>query len=259
MPHYKAPFLFLFQSTPSARRATDRACKLLCNIPISIHALREESDGFCGTISSISWEFQSTPSARRATLASWFSSLHASLFQSTPSARRATVWYRSNTKQEVISIHALREESDCLRPAGERTRKRISIHALREESDSISKSPFTFVDDFNPRPPRGERPRDLCGCVLHGIDFNPRPPRGERPEPHRPQRDVPLHFNPRPPRGERPIPQVLPALLFAISIHALCEESDRRLSSHSCRTGNFNPRPPRGERRSLDGLTVTGV
>ena len=132
-----------------------------------------------------------------------------------------------------ISIHALREESDCLRPAGERTRKRISIHALREESDSISKSPFTFVDDFNPRPPRGERPRDLCGCVLHGIDFNPRPP-----------------------RGERPIPQVLPALLFAISIHALREESDRRLSSHSCRTGNFNPRPPRGERHQFPRIRL---
>ena len=142
MPHYKAPFLFLFQSTPSARRATDRACKLLCNIPISIHALREEGDGKAPKMLLFSARFQSTPSARRAT-------------------------------------------------------------------DSVGQ--------FQ---------------AFHG------------------------NFNPRPPRGERPIPQVLPALLFAISIHALREESDRRLSSHSCRTGNFNPRPPRGERHQFPRIRL---
>ncbi len=59
-----------------------------------------------------------------------------SIFLSTPSARRATVWYRSNTKQEVISIHALCEEGDpgfqrCAHYPG------ISIHALCEEGDLL--------------------------------------------------------------------------------------------------------------------------
>ena len=56
-------------------------------------------------------------------------------FQSTPSARRATVM----TDREY-------RVSD------------ISIHALREESDYCGQSCPRYQRDFNPRPPRGERP-----------------------------------------------------------------------------------------------------
>ena len=56
------------------------------------------------------------------------------LFQSTPSARRATqTGKRAHRKPE------------------------ISIHALREESDLTYNVQAGAVDDFNPRPPRGER------------------------------------------------------------------------------------------------------
>ena len=60
-----------------------------------------------------------------------------------------------------ISIHALREESDmetaivCTKATG------ISIHALREESDDVLLTLFFPCTDFNPRPPRGERPGSL--------------------------------------------------------------------------------------------------
>ena len=122
-----------FQSTPSARRATDRACKLLCNIPISIHALREEGDPFrfqaaCQTgnfnprpprggrhaLKERPFpviEFQSTPSARRATVTD-DTSTTTTVFQSTPSARRATGHFVAYIPASWISIHALREESD---------------------------------------------------------------------------------------------------------------------------------------------------
>ena len=56
-------------------------------------------------------------------------------FQSTPSARRATGDLSELAASIKISIHALREESDA--------------HSLRCRKDS---------EDFNPRPPRGERP-----------------------------------------------------------------------------------------------------
>ena len=78
-----------FQSTPSARRATDKASPVVRMPLISIHALREESDLFSRLYLSIK-----------------------ALFQSTPSARRATLIVGDVNIQFPISIHALREESD---------------------------------------------------------------------------------------------------------------------------------------------------
>ena len=81
-------FICIFQSTPSARRAT-RIRNKITNTK----------------------KFQSTPSARRATdrLAGRSSER---LFQSTPSARRATRQNCYDSKKDYISIHALREEGD---------------------------------------------------------------------------------------------------------------------------------------------------
>ena len=128
--------------------------------------------------------FQSTLSVRRATC-SYFTTLTMLIFQSTLSVRRATRLLVSSRIQFLISIHALREESDnglCfkLNP------HRISIHALREESDGYSRR-FTiylvifqstlsvrratilmfyfriWLRDFNPRSPWGERPINHAG------------------------------------------------------------------------------------------------
>ena len=56
-----------FQSTPSARRATERASQAKQDTEISIHALREESDCTPSLKVDPHTRFQSTPSARRAT------------------------------------------------------------------------------------------------------------------------------------------------------------------------------------------------
>ena len=169
-----------FQSTPSARRATQthgvlrplpfvdfnprppRGERRKGRVPgisgnvISIHALREESDWAIPTAKLTPVVFQSTPSARRATCNSGL--LHfRQKFQSTPSARRATPGRAYFIPAERISIHALREESDMGQmcrssrslqfqstPSARRAtdvvelvqkHEGISIHALREESD----------------------------------------------------------------------------------------------------------------------------
>ena len=59
-----------------------------------------------------------------------------------------------------ISIHALREESDNRHDSAAQAHILISIHALREESDRQAQVAECRLSDFNPRPPRGERP---CG------------------------------------------------------------------------------------------------
>ena len=56
-------------------------------------------------------------------------------FQSTLSVRRATPDGRETGLEIVISIHALREESDLTALRNPFIEGKISIHALREESD----------------------------------------------------------------------------------------------------------------------------
>ena len=152
---YTTPVTFL--STPSARRATPTAARPIRHPPyfyprpprggrpaagltitastkISIHALREEGDGFWAAQRLSTTVFLSTPSARRATSYASASKscehdfyprpprggrlrvdkdkLDAMQFLSTPSARRATGTVRVHLPGLQISIHALREEGD---------------------------------------------------------------------------------------------------------------------------------------------------
>ena len=73
-------------------------------------------------------------------------------FQSTLSVRRATGVGLHGAHLLVISIHALREESDVQRP-GTITVNGISIHALREESDFHWTCRPIWLRHFNPRSP----------------------------------------------------------------------------------------------------------
>ena len=150
-----------------------------CSTDISIHALREESDSCVTPFNYRGTLFQSTPSARRATrfpaalpavarnfnprpprgerLSVTVALVTLLVFQSTPSARRATIYQRVQHHFVHISIHALREESDRVHLSHGHHYQPISIHALREESDIFVVHLLVLPDDFNPRPPRGER------------------------------------------------------------------------------------------------------
>ena len=101
-----------FLSTPSARRATAIGERQDVKRLISIHALREEGDNRLHSLRAEGARFLSTPSARRATQ---------------PEGDRR--------HHEAISIHALREEGDRAALRLLHPRRPISIHALREEGD----------------------------------------------------------------------------------------------------------------------------
>ena len=53
----------------------------------------------------------------------------------------------------IISIHALRKESDVGEPLHDRFGGIISIHALRKESDTSKLARKRGVTNFNPRSP----------------------------------------------------------------------------------------------------------
>ena len=101
----------------------------------------------------------------------------------------------------------------------------ISIHAPREGGDVPADAGRRAEEKhFNPRPPRGGRPRHVISTVV-----------GE-------------HFNPRPPRGGRRVGQavVLPLLRFQSTPPARgATAAGGRLQALS---RDFNPRPPRGGR-----------
>ena len=146
-------------------------------------------------------------------------------FLSTPSVRRATASQVRPPKLLDISIHALREEGDCLivrqrGPAQDFYPRPPRGGRLQTSCDSSQ------ATNFYPRPPRGGRPRQPIVMRFHGY-FYPRPPRGGR-------RSAPLfrpssrnYFYPRPPRGGRRQARSGRQVAQDISIHALREEGDR--------------------------------
>ena len=126
----------VFQSTPSARRATMSTGEADTMEKISIHALREEGDsGKMLTPGLISISIHAlreegdhhgaghlrqpenfNPRPPRGGRLPQFAHLgEQPVFQSTPSARRATTMERDIYASQKISIHALREEGDYFR------------------------------------------------------------------------------------------------------------------------------------------------
>ena len=123
----------LFQSTPSARRATLLLLGGSGAAHISIHALREEGDSpLAPRTAAFPYFNPRPPRGGRHKDANAHNALFE--FQSTPSARRATRSRPAAVPANIISIHALREEGDGRQDRGGPGQV-ISIHALREEGD----------------------------------------------------------------------------------------------------------------------------
>ena len=147
----------IFQSTPSARRATHQSA--FCRERRRNFNPRPPRGGRpgCNAGHNLSDVFQSTPSARRATLHFPYSgdtsciSIHA-LREEGDAAAGFKV-----TAGAGISIHALREEGDGTGSDEETFGYQISIHALREEGDCRIRQREDWTTNFNPRPPRGGR------------------------------------------------------------------------------------------------------
>ena len=133
----RSSHIWVFLSTPSARRATGHDLGAGQGVLISIHALREEGDRLCpcpGVVFTISIHAL----REEGDFPSFWQAVRFLGFLSTPSARRATA-----------------------QPRATAARGAISIHALREEGDSGCKCHFCTRDNFYPRPPRGGRPKGI--------------------------------------------------------------------------------------------------
>ena len=78
---------------------------------ISIHALRVESDNATQVLSPIPKRFN--PRSPRGERLGFIDTLLPTVFQSTLSAWRATQKWNPLLQMLIISIHALRVESDC--------------------------------------------------------------------------------------------------------------------------------------------------
>ncbi len=212
----------MFQSTPSARRATHARHAVAVVLLVSIHALRTEGDfrssrGSTGTV-----RFNPRPPHGGAPL--WLHvSAHPNEFQSTPSARGRPITTGRPSAPHEISIHALRTEggvdqpsihnvatlfqstpsarraTDCCSKSS--TSCRVSIHALRTEGDESLIASGEILDvSIHALRTEGDN-RHVCH---HGTitRFNPRPPHGGRRR--RWRRCLPrTSFNPRPPHGGR--------------------------------------------------------
>ena len=109
-----APFL----STPSARRATDSFSINTVNIPISIHALREEGDLLGARVEFLDEEFLSTPSARRATAKTETKSLFSNkLYNILHEFRRALIYngsknYPNHAKRLENPVRRCRKDAE---------------------------------------------------------------------------------------------------------------------------------------------------
>ena len=104
----------LFLSTPSARRATQDFTEAPQTLAISIHALREEGDARTRAIMCLTFTFLSTPSARRATTAYQRQTCSDTDFYPRPPRGGRPLALSLEPCDQLISIHALREEGDAL-------------------------------------------------------------------------------------------------------------------------------------------------
>ena len=76
----------------------------------------------------------------------------------------------------TISIHAPREGGDLNISVLKLVIITISIHAPREGGDCGKRAAFSISYDFNPRPPRGGRPRMNCMKSERKRSFQSTPP-----------------------------------------------------------------------------------
>ena len=148
-------------------------------VVISIHAPREGGDVYKEYSRNGLQKFQSTPPARGATFGGALM-VSVFLFQSTPPARGATQMLLMWQLLIKISIHAPREGGDE-HAISSISGFFISIHAPREGGDGVVLLSFLSCSVFQSTPPARGATLDNKSQSTAEKNFNPRPPRGGRP------------------------------------------------------------------------------
>jgi len=147
-----------------------------------------------------------------------------------------------------ISIHAPREGCDRRRHCVW-VKAWISIHAPREGCDTCVRSALSRRLHFNPRTPRGVRPRGFQVWRWTVGNFNPRTPRGVRPANLSDIKGHLIFQSTHPARGATPPSKRLVQLCKFQSTHP-ARGATPVLKSIDQPYSHFNPRTPRGVRPS---------
>ena len=191
----------LFLSTPSARRTTKRLEGLT---PIQ--------------------KFLSTPSAGRATAAERPPLLDI-IFLSTPSAGRATSCPCTRSRHPDYFYPRPPRGGRPVRNSPQLPSAHISIHALREEGDCLIVRQRGPAQDFYPRPPRGGRHVSVEFDVkCTNISIHALREEGDCPVRVGDLRDIEISIHALREEGDYRLPAIPHRQL--ISIHALREEGD---------------------------------
>ena len=153
-------------------------------------------------------------------------------------------------REKIISIHAPREGSD-IHQFDRRVYHFIFQSTLPARGATMTdEDDQRFLENFNPRSPRGERLLPRGGlpprrCIsIHapreGSDFSRLYSRLNK-----------RNFNPRSPRGERLQPAIQPAKQKEFQSTLPARGATVHVVWDILTQHNFNPRSPRGERRAV--------
>ncbi len=239
-------FHFEFQSTFPARGTTKLFCHSLCALNISIHVPREGNDWTCRPIGARIENFNPR-SPRGERPSNYYIHNLQELFQSTFPARGTTcitaisIFYPKYFNPR--SPRGERHLDGQLEFEGVKFQSTFPARGTTPEEDKrILKSKFqsTF-------PARGTTDEPPPALQQHGY-FNPRSPRGERPKvlfADSVSASISIHV----PREGNDLVSAEPTPPQDISIHVPREGNDTRMPATIGCFINFNPRSPRGERR----------
>ena len=174
---------------------------------ISIHALREEGDVLQKRLRVTVGQYFYPRPPRGGRREPSLQANSCTLFLSTPSARRATLagHIPGRDAQQFLSTPSARRATT--HQVSEHFKVQISIHALREEGDRKALAYAAKLDKFLSTPSARRATAAAAPRSATAADFYPRPP-----------------------RGGRPPAQYAAGRNLAISIHALREEGDQRIS-----------------------------
>ena len=210
------------------------------NLPISIHALHEESD-WTGPEHRSCNRFQSTLSMRRATGrvdggvdVLPVISIHALHEESDPCFERSVILLH-------ISIHALHEESDSGRCSWRCRCRWISIHALHEESDHIDQSPAVAIKFQSTLSMRRATPSPVQNSTAFAFQSTLSMRRATRQPNKSGCQDA---FQSTLSMRRATLRLAAGRCSGKISIHALHEESDTQSDGPLPASTDFNPRSP---------------
>ena len=157
----------------------------------------------------------------------------------------------SDSVNEGISIHALREEGDAA-DCKPQIRLPISIHALREEGDVQPGNQGAVILTISIHALREEGDQPYVD-VVDARHLFLSTPSARRATASPVRKDGTKHISIHALREEGDFDLLSKTVLIrVISIHALREEGDRRPQDDRQTAANFYPRPPRGGRQRVD-------